>query len=157
MNCIEHIENKEETAYKDDEAQDNILSATDSPVHVIKSFSTQQAADALSVAFFDEAVCRQWVLQALHPNGAFCPHCRAALKNESGVKFWNMQYTTCHACGKRFLATKGTVLHNTTLSMRQAFALACFIELGLSNKRIASIIGIHPDSVRLWRLKLDSR
>lgn len=94
-------------------------------------------------------------MKILHPDGAFCPYCHFELTNGSAEKFWAMQYTTCRACGKRFLATKGTILHNTSLSMRQAFALACLIALGLSNKQIAEIVGIHPDSVRLWRLKLN--
>lgn len=152
MHEAEYIENKGELM---DTAQDNILHIIDSPPKAIKSFSAAQALHALNADFFGEAACRQWILKTLHPDGAFCPHCQSAVSNISAAKFWNMQYMACRACGKRSLATKGTILHNSSLSMRQAFALACLIALGLSNKQIAEIVGIHPDSVRLWRLRLN--
>lgn len=156
MNQTEHVGNKEESTVIAASTQDVSSSTSVAPIHIIKSFSASQAYQSLSADSFDEAVCRTWILKTLHPDGAFCPHCHSELTGESTIRnFWSMTYTTCRDCKKRFLATKGTVLYNTSLSMRQAFALAVLVALGIGNRQIAEIVSIHPDSVRLWRLRLN--
>ena len=87
MDCIEHIEIKEKNDLLNNNAQDILSTITDSQnITVLKSFSVDQAIDALHINFFDEAACHSWILKTLHPKGAFCPHCKTELKNESAVK-----------------------------------------------------------------------
>lgn len=150
MNETEHIENKEQST---DTGQDGILSAISAP---IKSFSAAEVLQSLTAKYFNEEACRQWILETLHPDGAYCPACKNKITDDiTRNNFSAMRRCKCKHCGKWFSATVGTILHNSQLSMRQAFALAVLISLGLGNKQIAKIIGIHPDSVRLWRLRLN--
>ncbi len=121
----------------------------------IKNISVSKTLNSFTADILDEDRCRKFILDALHPDGIFCPQCRMRLQDERTVKnFYTGKRCLCKECGKKFFPTHGTVLHKSSLSMSQAFALAVFIALGASNKQIAGIVGIHPDSVRIWKMRL---
>lgn len=123
----------------------------------VKSLSPVDSLKALTSAVLTEDACRHWILSCLHPNGINCPQCKSRLTDETTVKnFWQGKRCHCKVCKKRFFPTDGTILHRSRLSMKQSFALAFLIALGVENKKIAEIVGIHPDSVRLWRLRFES-
>jgi transposase-like protein len=123
----------------------------------IKSFLPADSLKAFNDTVLSEDACRRWFLGKLHPDGINCPRCKKEITSGTTVKnFWSMKRCLCNHCGKRFLATDGTILHKSRLSMTQVFALAILLALGIDNKSIAGIIGIHPDSVRLWRMRFDA-
>lgn len=158
MEMIEHIENQGVAEVNEMQTEQNALSEptnSETAHAAIKTFSTNGALQTFNADFFAEDVCQAWILKALHPDGAYCPRCGQRIEDEITLKnFWMMLRCKCKSCQKWFTATVGTILHNSQLTMRQSFALAVLMALGLTNKQIAGIIGIHPDSVRFWRMRL---
>ena len=111
-------------------------------------------------AFYEKVVnedtCRRWLLELLRPDGTTCPKCKNKIADETTVKnFWSGRRCTCKHCGKKFYATHGSILAHSSFSMRQIAFMIILIALDISNKQIADIIGIHPDSVRLWRMNIN--
>lgn len=119
----------------------------------LKYFTTRQAAAAFTSDFLDKEACRAWILKRLHQD-ARCPDCRAAVEGAASKQnFWAGARCICRHCGRKFMAVSGTFLQGSQLHFRQVFMLAVLINLqnsGLDIKRIASIIGISPDTVRIW-------
>lgn len=122
-----------------------------------KHFKPSEALNECNADFFSEDRCREWILKKLHPEGAYCPFCRNKITDETTLKnFWTLKRCVCKNCNKWFSATYNTIIHGSHLTMAQAFALAVFLALGIDNKQIAKIIGIHPESVRIWRSKFNA-
>ncbi|WKZ34017.1 MAG: hypothetical protein QY316_06365 [Thermodesulfobacteriota bacterium] len=123
----------------------------------LKYFTASDAAAAFSVDFLDEAACRAWVLRNLHPGEARCPGCRASVEGPGAVRnFWAGERCACKLCGRKFTAVSGTFLQGAQLAFRQVFLMAALMEVrehGLDIKLIAGMIGVSPDTIRIWLRK----
>lgn len=109
-----------------------------------------------SVEMLSAEKCREWVLQQLHPEGAYCPSChRRVIGKRAKVSFWAGRRTWCKFCHKQFSATTGTVLNNCGLDFRAVWLLLALSALGADNKQIAGILRVHPDTVKTWQGKLE--
>lgn len=116
---------------------------------VCRGFKISDAVGVFDAGFLDSLRCREWVLNRLHPEGVCCPDCRTDITE--GLSPFDRR--RCKKCGKWFTALTGTFLHGAQLDTEQVFLLAVLSGLCVDKKEIARIIGIHPDSVRLWQTK----
>ena len=82
-------------------------------------FTPAEAVEAFSALFLDEKVCTLWVLKRLHPEGARCPECKAAVGYDDG-NFWEMKRCHCKECGKWFTATTGAHIARRSTPARRA-------------------------------------
>lgn len=118
-------------------------------LRVCRGFTVSEAVAVFDAGFLNSSRCREWVLKQLHPGGVGCPDCGAAITE--GLSPFDRR--KCKKCGKWFTALTGTFLHGAQLEPEQVFLLAVLSGLGVDKKEIARILGIHPDSVRLWQAK----
>lgn len=108
------------------------------------------------VEALDIHACREWILQRLHPDGAYCPKCNKRIIGDDALdSFWEERRTHCKLCGKYFTARTGTLIKNTRLDAREIFLLCVTVELSVPDKKIAEILKIHLDSVRSWKKRLE--
>lgn len=121
---------------------------------VMKSFSLEAVAEAFSYKFFNEERCRAWMFEKLHPEGAQCPDCGLTLDGAARESFWAGRRCSCNRCGRRFTARTGTFLEGAQLADRQIYAMAVLYDLGFSTGRAAEILGVTPNTVRLWSTRL---
>ncbi len=117
--------------------------------------SPEVALHEFSSRVLSEEACRLWILQRLHPAGAFCPNCQTALKRRAELSFWEGKRTYCKFCEKQFSVTTGTILANISMNMREVFLLLVLIAMKVDKKEIARILNIHPDSVKNWEKRLN--
>lgn len=123
----------------------------------VKSFSASTALAALNPSFFNEERCREFVFKSLHPHGAHCPRCGVAIEDRLILSnFWEGKRCLCRSCGRWFSTTTGTVLHNTSFDVRQIYAIAFFLGVGLSDAAIAKALKISLGAVRLWRMRFST-
>lgn len=117
-------------------------------------FTIAEAAACFSAKFFDERICREWVIDRLHPEGARCPECGLKVDDPTTLQnFWAGRRCVCGRCGRKFTATSGTFLSGAQMSYRQAFLLAYLVDImrePLGTSRIAAAVGVSPDTVRVW-------
>ena len=128
-----------------------------SPAFASRSFFTlKDAAASFSRSLLDEPARRAWVLRSIHPHGPRCPYCACEPSpTEDRVidSFWAGRRCACKSCGRFYTARTGTFLEGAHLDYRQVFLLAVLVDLmqtGLDAQRVAGIIGISADTVRLW-------
>jgi len=117
-------------------------------------FAPSDAAGVFSAEFLDEATCRAWVLRRLHPGDPRCPSCAALIVDATTLRnFWSGRRCVCKSCGSFFTATSGTFLQGVQLGYRKVFLLAVladFMAAGLNVQRLAGVLGVSPDTVRIW-------
>ncbi|MBI5598407.1 MAG: hypothetical protein HY890_01565 [Deltaproteobacteria bacterium] len=105
----------------------------------------------------DEAACRAWVLETLHPRGAHCPGCAARIEDATTLKnFWAGRRCACK-CGRWFTALADTPFHGTQLSYGQICLIAALADImatGLSVFKISAAAGVSDDTARVWIKKL---
>ena len=107
-----------------------------------------------TVELFDERVCREWILNKLHPEGAFCPGCgKPILSAKCLQNFWSLKRVFCKDCKKIFTALTGTMLNGIQMDLRTLFVMAVFLQLGADRKVIAKLLKIHPETIRFWEMK----
>lgn len=107
-----------------------------------------------TVELFDERVCREWILNKLHLEGASCPGCGKPITSEKGLQnFWNLKRVFCKDCKKIFTALTGTMLNGIQMGLRTFFAMAIFLHLEIDKKEIAKLLKIHPETIRFWEMK----
>jgi len=100
----------------------------------------------------DEAICRRWTLQILHPDGPFCPHCEAQIADNKCVeKFYAAKSLQCTSCNQWFTSKTGTFLAGSHLEFRQVILMLLLIEAGLDTTKIARVIGVNHETVRRHR------
>jgi len=110
--------------------------------------------ESFTVELFDERVCREWILNKLHPEGASCPGCgKPILSAKCLQNFWNLKRVFCKDCKKIFTALTGTMLNGIQMDLRTLFVMAVFLQLGADKKVIAKLLKIHPETVRFWEMK----
>lgn len=120
----------------------------ENPAKPLGYFTTRAAAAHFGPGFLNEDACREWVVSRLHPGGASCPGC--GLRIEDDKSFRAGKRCHCGRCGRWFTATTGTFLDGAHLSFGQVFLLAALIEHINHPARIALLVDISVDTVRLW-------
>jgi len=117
-------------------------------------FIPADVAENFGVEFLDEAYCRQFVLRMIHGDGdPKCPKCHAILRKASTRSFWEGKRIRCSLCGKFFTATTGTFLSGNHLSYRAVVLIAVLLYLDIAHKKIARILQVSTETVRLWEIK----
>lgn len=111
-------------------------------------FSPRDAADHLSADILDEALCREWIISRMHPDGARCPDCGLVLNDDASFRAGRRCH--CGRCGRWYTATTDTFLEGTHLDFSQAYLLAVLIDLEVPPHRIAYCVGVSTDTVRIW-------
>src|SRR3989304_8616999 len=110
--------------------------------------------ESFTVELFDERVCREWILNKLHPEGASCPGCgKPILSAKCLQNFWNLKRVFCKDCKKIFTALTGTMLNGIQMDLRTLFVMAVFLQLGADRKVIAKLLKIHPEAMGIWEMK----
>lgn len=103
----------------------------------------------------DRSRCRVLLNELLHPDGPACPHCGRLVETEAQrLAFEKFRRLRCSWCGAWYTARTGTVLHGSGLDERQAVMIAVCLALDLDNQTAGGLVGVSPETVRQWRLKL---
>ncbi|HBJ74409.1 MAG TPA: hypothetical protein DDY86_02540 [Syntrophaceae bacterium] len=129
--------------------------ASDEPISAERRgvFLPEEVLKVFNVNFLDYEFARMWVLKRLHPHGAYCPGCGAAIPEKKLRRFWSNGRLSCRGCGKYFTALTGTFIAGCQLDFRGLIILAFLLALGVHDKEIARITEMSRENVRLWRLK----
>lgn len=114
-------------------------------------FTKEAVVAAFGPNWLDGEVCRRWVLNQVHQDGAFCPGCGSPVVGQSAGLFWQGKPISCRTCGKEFTARTGTILAGKNLSYREMVLMAWLMADGKTNAEIAGVIGCNRETVRLWR------
>ena len=125
------------------------------PVPLAGVFIPEDVARAFGADFLDEAFCRQWILSRLHSE-ILCPQCRSTLTERALRRFKKGARIRCNACGKFFTALTGTFLSGCHLDYRSLILLPLLLRFGLRRDRIASVLHVSAEMVRLWDLKFQA-
>jgi transposase-like protein len=103
----------------------------------------------------DDAWCQAWVTEKLHQNNARCPRCGKDIPEHLMHSFRDCKRIRCAHCGKYFTALTDTFLSGCHLEFREIVLLSFLLALDVADKRIATILKISPESVRIWKLKFN--
>lgn len=106
--------------------------------------------------FLSEEACRAWLLEALHPDGARCPQCRAPVSDGQAASYRAGRKVACASCGRWFNAMTGTPLTGSKLDCRQLVLIALCLGLGLETGQAARLARVSPETVRAWRGRLSA-
>ncbi len=118
----------------------------------------KKLSEEFNADFLDESVCRRWILKNLHPTDPACPCCSAAIRNEGQLqRFWSGRRLRCQLCGKYFSAFTDTILSGAHIGIRKIVLIALLLDLDVSSRRIADILGINQETVRLWRRRFQEK
>ena len=117
------------------------------------TFTAEDVLDMFNANLMDPDLARIWVLKRLHPSDAYCPGCAAAIPDSKLRRFWSNERMSCRSCGKYFTALTGTFISGCQMDFRDVLLLAFLIAMGIGDRRIAAIIRMSPENVRLWRRK----
>ena len=120
------------------------------------TFTAEDVLDIFNANLMDPDLARIWVLKRLHPAGAHCPGCAAAIPDDKLWRFWSNERMSCRNCGKYFTALTGTFMSGCQMDFREVLLMAFLIALGIGDRRIAAIIRMSPENVRLWRMKFNA-
>lgn len=110
---------------------------------------------AFHVGFFDEEVCRQWILTQIHPKGPLCPGCGHELQSKNLKRYWENKRIICPECGKWFTALTGTMFQSVHMGFREIVLLMLFLGIGLPDMTIAGFLGGTKGTVRRWRRRFE--
>jgi transposase-like protein len=117
-------------------------------------FTPDDLTRSLAADFLSADRCRSWVLATLHPEGAHCPYCGRAFSDSKRLQhFQNGDRLRCASCKRFFTALTGTFLSGTHMSFQQVVLLCLLINCNLDVSQAARLLGEHPDTVRLWKIK----
>jgi len=126
-----------------------------------RSITRSDIAARINAELLDDSACKKLILQLLYPSGPECPHCGEKIKKEITLKnFSSLSRCKCEVCKRWFTATSKTILQNSQLSPREIVLLAVLSEEDerlysiKMQEKIAQVLKIHPDTVRLWQRKL---
>ena len=118
-------------------------------------FTPADVLEIFNVNFLDNEFAMRWILKRLHPDGAHCPGCGAAVPEKKLQRFWYNQRISCPDCRKYFTALTGTFVSGCQLDFGGMVLLALLLALGVHDKQIAAIVCMSAENVRLWRIKFN--
>jgi transposase-like protein len=113
-------------------------------------------ADALREflpGILDESACRLWILKRLHKDDPTCPGCGAPVPEKSMSRFWDCARIRCNSCGKFYTSLTDTFIASAHLSFQEIFLLSVLLAIGVSDRRVAEIMSLSVDAIRIWRKK----
>ena len=115
------------------------------PADILSWFS----ADALK---WEETA--RFVANILHQEGPHCRKCRHPFTDVRRRERWfRFERIQCPQCGGFCTAATGTILHKSEFDQREIVLLALFIQLDLTDRKIAEIMRCSSETVRTWRSK----
>lgn len=138
------------------EVIDNVTKqhSDDGPAYQPSVFSPHDVGRSMIARFFDPAVCREWILEKLHPAGARCPGCATAIASYASLRSYRLgARVKCVKCGKFFTALTGTFLSGCHLSFAQVIHMSILIDAGADDAQIARQMSMSPEGVHGWRLR----
>lgn len=119
-----------------------------------KTFIPAEVKEAFGAGFLDADYCRQWVLKRIHGSTGRCPNCQ--VESESQERFFQGARIRCRSCGKYYTALTGTFLCGTQFDFKEIILLALFLEIGVANHYIATLLGVDQETVRIWRNRFNT-
>jgi transposase-like protein len=115
-------------------------------------FTPEAAARSFGADMLRADKCILWIVDQLHPAGAFCPDCSASIIDERRqARFYALEQIRCPACGKKFTAATGTILNGAKLEPTEIYLLAVLTHLKVSPVSIAACLRCHVDTVHNWQ------
>ncbi len=130
----------------------NCKPVTFTPDDVLREFNS---------AFLDMEYCRGWVISKLHGGCKWltdgpvqhCPKCNEIIPDRQMQSFWRGFRIKCYHCGKYFDHLTGTFLSGCHFNFREIVLLSFLLSLEISDKKIAKILNISAETVRIWKRK----
>lgn len=117
-------------------------------------FSQAEALKAFCADFLSRDKITAWVLERLHPAGAYCSACKNKITDATTLNnFYSLRRCRCKSCNAWFSALKGTALHHAGLDVSDIFLIAVFSEMKIEAKIIADVLKCHADTVKMWQAK----
>lgn len=130
------------------------MTAISNYMHGKMLMTPSAALETMSAGFLDEIMCRQWILERLHPGGAICPGCSIKIEGEKQLqRFWSGERLKCRVCGKFFTAITGTLFAGCHLTFPEMFLMMLLLGTCFKDKFIAEKLKVSQESIRLWRSK----
>ncbi|MBN2570296.1 MAG: hypothetical protein JXB42_12780 [Deltaproteobacteria bacterium] len=120
------------------------------------SMTSQEIMLFVSPRMLDRDYCRRRILEAFHGNDPACPKCDTTLTDSQLQSFWNLSRVKCRNCGMFFTALTGTIFSGSQLDLETIFFIAVFLELGISNRDLASYTDLSIETIRLWRHRFEA-
>jgi hypothetical protein len=109
----------------------------------------------LPAGLLSEDVARDVILHYLHPAGAWCPRCGSAPRTARGeLTFWNSGRVFCHQCLKQYDGKTNTILRGSKISFSEVYLLTMLLSLDCPLPRIASLLNMSLDTVRIWKTRI---
>lgn len=108
-----------------------------------------------SASLLDESFCMKLFIEMTHGPDPVCPGCGEKLVGQVVEAYYNFKRFLCNKCKNQHKATKGTVLHGSSLSASQYFLLALLVAMDRPASEVSKMVGISSKSVRDWKVKLD--
>jgi transposase-like protein len=119
-----------------------------------KLFTLVQAGESFGLDMVKFEDCARWIIARLHPDGASCPHCSAAICGDSRLEKWYLfEQLRCPECRTKFTAATGTHINGSKLEIREIYLVAVLSHLGVPSPKIASTLRVHVDTVTNWLSK----
>ncbi len=133
-----------------------IINRIDAPGRCERAFMPADVLREFRAEILDEPWCRLWILKRLHGDLPRCPGCAVSIPEKSLQRFWMGARVRCDACGKFFTALTDTFLSGCHLSFQEVVMLAFMLSIEVPDKRIAELIEISAEAVRIWRHKFEA-
>jgi hypothetical protein len=106
----------------------------------------------------DEKSSAARVLSQLYPGGAVCASCGQPINGRRALEtFWRGDRTWCKSCETKFSPRAGTILADSHLTYAQYEILLLLVSLGHDQRTIATITGLHCDTIKAWIAKIKFR
>jgi len=102
--------------------------------------------------FPDDAVCLDYLVGKLYPDGIYCPNCKKVTKHH---RMASRPAYACQFCGHQEHPMKGTIFEGSSTSLGlwfQAIYLMSSTRCGISAKQLEREIGVsYPTALRMFR------
>ena len=100
--------------------------------------------------FPDDAACLEWLVQALYPNGIYCPRCKTVTKHHRES---DRPSYACQNCGHHEHPMRGTIFQDSATSLKlwfYAIYLMSATRCGISAKQLERELGVTYKTA--WRM-----
>jgi predicted RNA-binding Zn-ribbon protein involved in translation (DUF1610 family) len=119
-------------------------------------FLPANVLDTINKLYFDEDLCRSWILSRIHGVDIDCPACGSVSQGKIQHNLWLGKRVNCPACGKHFSAVTATFLSGTEFSFAEIYFLGLLLAFGRSVLEVARLLDTDPGTVRLWKRKFEN-
>jgi predicted RNA-binding Zn-ribbon protein involved in translation (DUF1610 family) len=119
-------------------------------------FLPADVLDTINKLYFDEDLCRSWILNRIHGVDIDCPACGFVPQGKMQRNLWLSKRVNCPACGKHFSAVTATFLSGTEFSFAEVYFLGLLLAFGRPVLEIVRVLDTDPGTVRLWKRKFEN-